>query len=65
MLQTVSRLLIAEARVPSQAGSRQIFSGQNGTGTGFFLTFCTVFRASTIRPVFHTTVFINTSLLRA
>jgi hypothetical protein len=43
MLQTVSRLLIAEARVPSQAGSRQIFSGQNGTGTGFFLTFCTVF----------------------
>jgi hypothetical protein len=36
MLQTVSRLpIIAEARDPSQAGPLEIYSGQNGTVTGF------------------------------
>ena len=36
MLQTVSRLrIIAEARVPSQAGPIEICSGQNGTRAGF------------------------------
>jgi hypothetical protein len=36
MLQTVRRLpIIAEPRVPSQAGPLEICSGQNGTRTGF------------------------------
>jgi hypothetical protein len=40
MLQTVSRLpIIAEARVPSQAGPIEICSGQIGTGTGFLSDF--------------------------